>query len=516
MSLLTVNNLSHSFGDKILYTNSSFELFNGEHMGLVGQNGTGKTTLLNSLIGEVIPDRGEIRWQKGVYLGYLDQHARIDGDITVFDYLRTAFDRLFKIEEELNQLYICIGETYDESISNKISDYQSLLETSGFYEIDSTVMKVSEGLGITSFGMDSEMGTLSGGQRAKVILAKLLLEKPNVLLLDEPTNFLDRAHIDWLSDYLKAFEGAFIVISHDFDFLDCITTCICDIEFATIRKYSGNFSRFLELKGAKRESYIREYAAQQKTIKKYEDYISKNKVRASTANMAKSRQKQLDKIDRMPPPKSTPKPDFHFKSLPITPDRTLFVEGLLVGYDGKPLLPKLSFTIESGQKVAVTGFNGIGKSTLLKTLLGKIPCISGTFSFANSVKSAYYEQELRWENADSTPLEIIKDKFPSMSDKQVRSKLAQCGIKSESVNRPVYTLSGGEQSKTKLCILMLTPSNLLILDEPTNHLDVDSKKVLKDQLEKWEGSVIIVSHEKSFHKGWTDKVINIEKYLKNK
>ena len=509
MGLLEVKNISHSFGEKTLYNDVSFELFKGEHMGLVGQNGTGKSTLMNALIGELIIDKGEVRWQKNAKIGYLDQHAKIDENITVFEYLKTAFDDLFNVEKELNILYEQMMEDNSEKILNKASEYQSTLENRGFYDIDIAIMKVSEGLGITAIGIDKILKKLSGGQRAKVMLAKLLLECPNVLLLDEPTNFLDKEHVEWLSEYLIAFEGAFIVISHDFNFLDEITTCICDIEFSSINKYSGNFSQFIKQKGLRRESYIKEFESQQKQIKKFEDYISKNKVRASTASMAKSRQIQLNKIERIAAPQSTPKPNFHFTSLPISAQKTLDVKNLEVGYH-YPLLPKLNFSITSGQKVVITGFNGIGKSTLLKTLIRQTPAISGGFHFADNVKIGYYEQDLKWENSSQTPIQIVSDKFSRLSDKQVMKNLAQCGIKAKNSMQPLSTLSGGEQAKVKICILMLTSANLLILDEPTNHLDVDSKEVLKHELTQYKGSIIFVSHEESFYKNWADEIISIE------
>ena len=508
MGLIEVKNITHSFGDKVLYTEASFELFKGEHMGLVGQNGTGKTTLMSSIIGEVIPDKGEIRRQSDIRIGYLDQHAKIDTTVTVFDYLKTAFADLYEVEARLNQLYEDMATDSGADTMRRVSNFQNMLDTRGFYMIDATVLKVADGLGITAIGMESRLETLSGGQRAKVILAKLLLEKPNLLLLDEPTNFLDKEHIEWLVEYLKAFEGAFIVISHDFDFLDKITTCICDIEFGRIEKYSGNFTKFLKQKALKRENYINEFASQQKQIKNLEEYIAKNKARASTANMAKSRQKQLDKIDRLSAPESAPKPNFHFESLPITTEKTLVVKKLEIGYY-YPLLPKLNFEVLSGQKIVITGFNGIGKSTLLKTLIRQIPAISGGFQFADTIKIAYFEQDLNWEDKQQTPVQIVSDKFPQLAEKQVRKHLSQCGIKAKNAMQPVETLSGGEQAKVKLCILMLTKANLLILDEPTNHLDADTKAAFKGELIKWKGSVIFVSHEAAFYKDWADKIIHI-------
>ena len=511
MGLLEAINISHSFGDKILYQNASFELFKGEHMGVVGENGAGKTTLLDSLCGKIIPDEGEIRVQRGIKLGYLDQHAKIDKDVSIFNYLKTAFNDLYEIDDKLKKIYENMAQDSSEEVLNKASDYQSLLVNRGFYEIESNVLKVADGLGINSFGMDSKLKNLSGGQRAKVILAKLLLENPDVLLLDEPTNFLDTSHIIWLTDYLKNFKNAFVVISHDFEFLDKITNCICNIEFNNIKKYSGNFSKFIKNKEISKISYEREYKAQQKEINKLETYIQKNKVRASTARQAKSRQKILDKMDRLAAPKNLEKPHFVFKSMPISSGKAMIVKNLEVGYNNKPILPKINLEILNGEKIAIVGFNGIGKSTLLKTLLGIIPPVKGYSWTFDTTRIGYFEQELVWEDATLSPLEIIRDKFPKLSQKDARSYLDKCAISSKEVLEPIRSLSGGEQAKVKLCILMLTDSNFLILDEPTNHLDVLAKDALKEQLKLWEGTLVLVSHDRQFYNDICKKVIDIEK-----
>lgn len=295
MALLEVENLTHSFGDKLLYKDSSFELYKGEHMGIVGQNGAGKSTLIKILLGEILPDKGVVKWQNGITIGKLDQYAIVEENQTIFNYLRTAFSKLYKVEEELNKLYEEMAENYNENILNKVSKYQEELEEKNFYAIDSTIQKIASGLGITALGMENNLKNLSGGQRAKVILAKLLLQNPEVLVLDEPTNFLDKEHVEWLSEYLTTFKGAFIIVSHDFEFLEKVATCICDIEFNKMKKYKGTYSSFLKQKELLREDYIRQYNSQQKEIKKLEEYIAKNKVRASTAQMAKSREKKLEK-----------------------------------------------------------------------------------------------------------------------------------------------------------------------------------------------------------------------------
>ena len=509
MGLLEVKNLTHSFGGKILYKNANFELFKGEHLGIVGQNGAGKTTLLRSIIGDITPDTGDIRWQRNIKVGYLDQYAEIEGNVTIFQYLKTAFDDLYKIEKELNILYEKLGENSSPKVLDKISNYQSLLTNRGFYEIESTILKVAGGLGIIPLGMSSILKKLSGGQREKVILAKLLLESPDVLLLDEPTNFLDKSHVTWLGDYLKSFNGAFMLISHDFDFLEKVTTCILDIEFQTITKYNAGFNKFLKLKGLKKENYIKEFKAQRKEIKKLEGFIAKNRVRASTAKLAQSRIKKLEKIEVLAPPKNNPVPVFKLKSLPMANQKALKVNSLVVGYS-KPILPKISFNLKPGEKVVITGFNGIGKSTLIKTLLGEIKSISGNFKFADYVKIAYFEQGLNWKNASMTPLEIVEERFKALSTREIRKELSHFGIMAKHINQGISTLSGGEQSKVKLCLLANTPSNFLILDEPTNHLDNDVKKVLKEQLTKYEGNLILVSHEESFYEDLTEREINLK------
>lgn len=510
MALLEVKNISHSYGDKVLYENSSFEVFKGEHVGLVGRNGSGKTTLLNSIQGEIIPDKGEIKWQKGINVGYLDQYLNIDSTLTIFEYLKSAFNKLYEINNKLNKLYEQMSTEFSDEIFEESTKYQNILEENEFYDIESRIMKVAEGLGITSFGINKSLNQLSGGQKAKVILAKLLLQKPDMLLLDEPTNFLDKEHIEWLKNYLKSFKGAFIVISHDFEFLDEITTVIVDIEFGTIKKYTGNFSKFIKQKGLQRETYIREFKAQQREIKKHEDFIAKNRVRASTARQAQSRIKILDKMKKIPPPENYPKPSFQFKCSPLGCYKPLIVKNLQVGYTHS-LLPRISFEVKPQEKIVITGFNGVGKSTLLKTLIGEIRAISGFYHFSEGTDVAYFEQELVWENPNESALEILRDKFPNFDQTQIRKHLSKCGLKSEHVFQPINTLSGGEQAKVKVCILTLTKCNFLILDEPTNHLDSDAKEVLKNELERWPGTLILVSHERSFYKDWCDRIINIKK-----
>ena len=513
MSLLEVKNLSHTYGDKKLYSNVCFELYKGEHMGIVGVNGAGKSTLLKIICNTVIPDEGEIKWQSNINIGILDQYAEIVEDYSIYDYLKTAFNELYKIEQKLNKLYEEMAYNQNENIMKKAAVYQEMLEEREFYSIDSSIKKVATGLGIDAIGYDKELKKLSGGQRAKTILAKLLLQSPDILLLDEPTNFLDKEHIKWLSEYLEEFKGAFIIVSHDFDFLDKITTCICDIDHKNIRKYNGGYSAFLKQKERLQEDYVRRYSEQKREIDKLEKYIAKNKVRASTAKIAKGRQKQLDKIERIDAPSfRTLKPVIKFKYTHATPKIALSIKDLEVGYR-YAILPKLNFTINNGEKVVITGFNGIGKSTLLKTIIGEIKSLSGKVKFGENIKPGYYEQDLKWENNQLNPMEIISDEFPKMTNNEIRKHLSQCGVKSETALQSIKSLSGGEQSKVKLCKLTLTLCNLLILDEITNHMDLDSKEALKEALIAYEGTVVLVSHEAAFYEDLADRIINIEKMI---
>ena len=508
MSLLTVTGLSQGFAEKELYRDASFELYKGEHMGVVGQNGVGKSTLIKILIGEVIPDQALIRWQSNLKIGHLDQYAELDGSVTIDTYLRTAYSELYELETEMERLYEESARTGDAELLRRASGYQERLAALDFYSVGSQINRAVTGLGLDAIGTDRLIGELSGGQRAKVILAKLLLEKPNVLLLDEPTNFLDQEHVEWLEDYLNAFEGAFIVVSHDFDFLEKISTCILDIEFGTIKKYHGRYSEFLKQKSHLREDYLRQYQAQQKKIEETEAYIRKNIAGVNT-KMAQGRRKQLSRMERLAPPSFIEKPVFRFREVGLLSQTALTVTGLEVGYY-YPLLPKLNLSVPTGQKLVITGFNGIGKSTLLKTLVGALPALSGSLRFAEQTQIGYYEQELQWENPKATPLAYLSDCYPRYTVKELRRFLAQCGVKAEHVSQPLETLSGGEQSKVKLCRLLLTPYNFLILDEVTNHFDAEAKEALQKALIQFRGSVILVCHEESFYKSWADRVFSVE------
>jgi len=508
MSLLEVTGLTHSFGDNFLFKNADFTLNKGEHIGIVGQNGAGKSTFIKICTGQIIPDSGRVVWQSGMKTGYLDQYAEIEKNMTMKMFLQSAFSELYEMESRMTEFY-CQAADGDMDKLSMAARYQERLEREEFYLIDTKIEQVATGLGLTAVGLDRPVEQMSGGQRAKVILAKLLLEKPDVLLLDEPTNFLDKEHVSWFAEYLSGLQNAFMVVSHDYDFLEKISTRICDIDNEKITKYFGSYSEYYKKKALLREDYIRQYAAQQKTIKKTEEFIRKN-IAGRKSKMARGRQKQLDRMDKMEALEQKEiRPRFRFDAVPLTATEHLMVKHLDVGYH-YPVLSDINFSIKGGERVVITGFNGIGKSTLLKTLMKQIPSLGGGFRFSEQVKTGYFEQDLSWADTRKTPVQIVSDACPSLTVKDVRKRLAGCGISSKHAMQEIGTLSGGEQAKVKMCLLMMKPCNFLIMDEPTNHLDLLAKEALRTALSEFDGTVLLVSHEEAFYRGWTQSVINIE------
>ena len=514
---LKVNNLSMSFDKKVLYQNASFTVNRGEKVGIVGSNGTGKTTLINILNGIIIPDSGNIEFEKSIKVGFLDQYLKIDKKLTIKEYLNEAFKELNDINDKLLAIQKEISQEQDENrieeLMNIMDNYQERLQFDNFYASDTKIMKVATGLGVTNYGMDTLVSRLSGGQKIKVILTKLLLENPNFLILDEPTNFLDTIHVDWLVKYLKEYKGTILMVSHNQEFLNDVCNYILDVDFGIITKYRGNYNNFLMKKEFMVENREKEVERNIKKKKELQDFIDKNRTRASTAKRAQSRQKQLDKMEDMNKLKSIHKKMFlTFNYQSISSHVFLKVDDLEIGYYSS-LLPPISFQIRSGEKLAITGFNGIGKTTLLKTLIGELHPIQGHFKFVDEAKIAYFPQENIWENDELTPIELVSSIYPEMDTKTIRSNLAKVALTQDVTMQKIKTLSGGEQSKLKLCLVMLKRANVLILDEPTNHLDSEAKESLIDCLKKYPGTVIFASHERSFIEKLSTKVYNIEDLL---
>lgn len=512
MSLLTIDKLSHSFGDRTLFKDVSFRLLPGEHVGLVGANGVGKSTMMNIITKELIHDTGKVEWTPGVHYGYLDQHTVLSKGKTIRDVLRDAFLPLYKKEEELNEVIALMGSATPEELEElleRMGEIQDHLDAGGFYSLDIKVEEAARGLGLDAIGLDRDVSALSGGQRTKVLLAKLLLEQPEVLLLDEPTNYLDVEHIQWLSHYLKEYPSAFLLISHDTEFMNGVVDVILHLEFSKLTRYTATYEKFLELAEMNKNQHLHAYEKQKEFIKKQEDFISKNKARYSTTGRAKSRQKQLDRMERIDRPETAMKPTFEFKESRGSSRFVFEGKDVEIGYT-HPLLPKLTMTIERGEKIAIAGCNGVGKSTLLKTILGKIKPLGGSIQLGDFLFPSYFEQEVKADNI--TPIDDVWNAFPSMDQHQVRAMLARVGLKNEHISRPLNQLSGGEQAKVRLCKLLQYESNWLLFDEPTNHLDVVAKEELKRALKAYKGTVILVCHEPDFYEDWITKVWNVEEW----
>lgn len=513
MSLLSVQNLTHGFGDRAIFNDVSFRLLKGEHIGLIGANGEGKSTFMNIITGKLEPDEGKVEWAKRIRIGYLDQHAQLKQGMTIRDVLKTAFQYLFDMETEMNELFAKMGEASSEELEGLLEEtgtLQDALTNNDFYIIDAKVEEIGRGLGLDDIGLDKDVHDLSGGQRTKVLLAKLLLEKPEILLLDEPTNYLDEQHINWLRRYLQQYENAFILISHDIPFLNSVINLIYHMENQELNRYAGDYHEFKRVHEMKKQQLESAFKRQQQEISELKDFVARNKARVSTRNMAMSRQKKLDKMDMIELAAEKPKPEFHFKQA-RTAGRVIFeTKDLVIGYE-EPLSKPLNLKMERGQKIALSGANGIGKTTLLRSILGEIKPISGSVELGDYLHIGYFEQEIKTRN-NNTCIEEVWNEFPSFNQAEVRAALAKCGLTTKHIESKVEVLSGGEKAKVRLCKLMNKESNVLVFDEPTNHLDVEAKEELKRSLKEYRGTVLLISHEPEFYQDVATEVWNCENW----
>lgn len=513
MSILTVKDLSHGFGDRAIFNNVSFRLLKGEHIGLVGANGEGKSTFMNIITGQLQPDDGKVEWSKNQRIGYLDQHAVLKKGLSIRDVLKTAFQYLFDMENEINVIYSKMADVTPEEMEKMLEDVGTLQDTltnNDFYIIDAKVEEVARGLGLDEVGLDKDVHELSGGQRTKVLLAKLLLEKPDILLLDEPTNYLDEQHIEWLRRYLQNYENAFILISHDIPFLNSVINLVYHLENQELNRYVGDYNNFLTVYEAKKLQMEAAYKRQQQEISQLKDFVARNKARASTSNLAMSRQKKLDKMDKIELANERPKPQFQFKEARSSSKLIFATNDLVIGYDN-PLSKPLNVTMEKGQKIALVGANGIGKTTLLRSILGEIKPISGSVERGEYQYIGYFEQEVKEVN-QNTCIDEIWNEFPDLTQAEVRAALARCGLTRKHIESKISVLSGGEKAKVRLCKLLNRESNILVFDEPTNHLDVDAKEELKRSLKAYKGSVLLISHEPEFYQEIATDVWNVENW----
>lgn len=509
--MLEVEGLFFKYTDKQIINNANFRLFNHDHAVIVGPNGAGKSTFMNLICKNLLPDKGSISWLPNIRYAYLDQHIKISSNKTISEYLYEVFADLYEKEEKMNYYYemlgTCTPNEFDKYLS-RATQIQDELEEKNFYRLKSEVGNIVNGLGISNIDLQTPLSKLSGGQRAKVFLGKLLLEECDCILLDEPTNFLDVKHIEWLTKYLQSYPKSFVVITHDYEFAKNIANVVFELKNGSFERYNGDFSFYEKEKIIRDEQYVKNYNAQQRFIKQTEDFIQKNIVRASTTKQAQSRRKMLEKIEVIEKPQQEVKITFNFPFSRNLGQEVLIVKNLSIGYT-KPILKPISFEIRHNEKVAIIGHNGVGKSTLLKTLLGEINSFGGLYKFAPSSDISYYRQEESFPKLK--PIDYVREFYPMLDNEKIRALLAKVGLKSDSMSKTMDILSGGEQTKVRLAIMMNKKANILVFDEPTNHLDVNAKEALYKAIEEFEGTVILVSHDEEFYKEIVDFEINLEK-----
>jgi ATP-binding cassette, subfamily F, member 3 len=522
--LLQVNGISKSYGTTAVLTNISMQVGDKERVGLVGVNGAGKSTLLKIIAGELTADSGDIYVAKETRIGYLAQNSGLATDRMIWEELMEVFAHLVAAEQELRALEQTMADpaiTEDteayEDILHRYAVKQEWFRTNGGYEMEARVRGILNGMGFGGFDFqNTSIGTLSGGQKTRLALAKMLLQEPELLMLDEPTNYLDITTLTWLEGYLRGYRGAILVVSHDRYFLDSLVDAIVEIERTEARRYSGNYSKFIERKAAEYEVLLKRYEKQQGEIAKMEDFVQRNIARASTTKRAQSRRKALDKLERIDRPMGDLKrASFSFEVDRLSGKDVLKAEGLSVSFkteDGEstgPLFRNVSFDLTRGEIVALIGPNGIGKSTLLKALVGEREPDAGTITWGARVKIGYYDQEQRGLSMHRTVLDEVWDAYPNLDELQIRTVLGSFLFSGEDVLKHVSDLSGGEKARVSLAKLMLLNANVLILDEPTNHLDLYSKEVLESALMEFEGTLLFISHDRYFLNKMSERIIEL-------
>lgn len=519
--LLNVEHLYKYFNGQAMLKDINFTVEDREAVGLIGVNGCGKSTLLNIITGSEGYDKtpeglGSVNIAGKASIGFLRQNSGLNSELTIGEEMKNAFAPLLETLDKMKVLEKKMADGGDiDSISHEYAELSSYFEARDGYRIDVKIKQVLNGMGFGSTPTDRVISTLSGGEKTRLALAKLLLEEPNLLILDEPTNHLDFETLMWLEDYLKGYKGAIIIVSHDRYFLNKVCTRICEIEQGRLTSYRGDYSSYLVQKKMNSERQLKEYEAQQKEIAKLEDYVAKNLVRASTSKMAKSRQHMLDRIERIDKPLMYSKPPKIKLEYDIEPTKDIVrvVDCPLVvgeGADKKELIKSLSMNVRRGEHVAIIGANGIGKTSILKLIQGIIPHEGGNISWGGNVKISYYEQEHAILDPHKTVLEEIMDRYPRLSEQQARSVLGAVLLTGENVFKPISVLSGGERAKLCFAIMALNRGNVLVLDEPTNHLDLSTKEVLEDALAEFGGTIILVSHDRYLLNKVASRIIEIK------
>ncbi|WP_113927135.1 ABC-F family ATP-binding cassette domain-containing protein [Bacillus sp. P14.5] len=517
MILLQVNQIVKSFGADVILSNIKLELQNRDRVALVGRNGAGKSTLLKIISGQLSYDSGEIIKPKETTIGYLAQHTGLESGLSIWDEMLSVFDDLRKMEEDLRKLEQQMADPSvyenEEKYSRVLKEYDSKqvsFKESGGYQFEADIRSVLHGLNFAGFDYNTQISTLSGGQKTRLALGKLLLTKPDILILDEPTNHLDIDTLSWLEQYLQGYEGAILIVSHDRYFLDKVVNQVYEVSRSNSKKYHGNYSQFLEMKAEMFEREMKQFERQQEEVAKLQDFIQKNIARASTTKLAQSRRKKLEKMDIMDRPQGDEKSaTFSFTIDRPSGNDVLKINDLAIGYGEDVISSSLNMTMTKGDSAALVGPNGVGKSTLLKTLIQRLKPIEGSFTFGSNVSIGYYDQEQAELSSNKTVLNELWDEYPMKDEKDIRTVLGNFLFSGEDVLKPVSTLSGGEKARLALSKLMLQKANLLILDEPTNHLDLDSKEVLESALIDYPGTILFVSHDRYFINRIATKVIEL-------
>lgn len=515
MLLLQTNNVERRFGADILFHNVNMQIDEHSRTALVGRNGAGKTTLLKMIANITEPDEGTISRAHDLTIGYLAQDQGLDSQNSIWTELDLVFAPLHKMEKDIHVLEKQLGslDSSTDEYQNIIKQYDQLqtkFKEQGGFEYASKMRGVLHGFGFDEEMYDLPINSLSGGQKTKLAIAKILLQEPKLLILDEPTNHLDMNVLSWLEDYLKSYNGAVLVVSHDRYFLDRVVNNIYDLENQTLYHYSGNYSSYTKQKVARISAEMKHYDQQQKKIAKLEDFVNKNLVRASTTKRAQARRKQLEKMEKIDKPIVDDRSiHFHFHSDKSSGNEVLDVQNLKVGYGDQVLAGPLSFQERKGQRIGIIGPNGIGKSTLLKTLLHKIPPISGQIKLGANLEIGYYDQEQQQLHPNKTVLDEVWDDHPEVAETEIRHLLGSFLFVGDDVYKTVKELSGGQKARLELTKLSFQPINFLILDEPTNHLDIDSREVLETAINEFNGTVLFVSHDRYFLNQVSTDILNM-------
>lgn len=511
--LIQLNNITKNFVVNEIFSNVKLEINDKDRVAIVGRNGAGKSTLLKIIAGAISFDSGERTISKNTTVGYLSQEFIVREDLSIYEEMITCFDEIITLEAELEKLSFELTPENienDPALLNKFDRLQNEVLTHKDYHYKSKIESVLYGLDFTKEVFDKKISTFSGGEKTRLSMAKLLLSEPDLLVLDEPTNHLDMENVAWLENYLSSYNGAIVIVSHDRYFLDKVVNVVYNLEFGKLKKYVGNYSKFLKQYEEDYEKQLKEFTSQQKDIKRLEEFVQKNIARASTSKMAKSRQKVLDKMELIDNPKKDDKAaNIEFNIKEQSGRDVLMIENLKVGYDGKQVGNAYNFSVYKGDRIAIVGRNGIGKSTLIKTIAKKQNAISGSVHYGSKVSLGYYDQKQAEFESSKTILNELWDEYPLMKEAEVRTVLGRFLFRGDSVLKIVRDLSGGEKARLQLAKLMLEKNNLLVLDEPTNHLDITSKQVLEDALENYEGTIVFVSHDRYFINKIANKVLDI-------